>query len=191
MKKRILILMLLCVFFAMGCEKEEENENVVETTAATEQTETVVETEATSETTIETETKAETESETESAERNVADKKDYESYIASIKEQSDAIKYSLENDALTQYEMNVKSQELYVLWDDALNDLWKDVEMLLPEEEYNKVLDEQLVWIEEKEKAVEEAGKEYEGGSIQPLIVNSEAAEWTEERVYWLYELLK
>ena len=39
--------------------------------------------------------------------------------------------------------------------------------------------------------AVEAAGKEFEGGSIYPLIVNTEAAKLTEERTYKLYELLK
>ena len=47
------------------------------------------------------------------------------------------------------------------------------------------------MWIAEKEKAVEEAGKEVEGGSMYSLVVNMKAAELTEERVYELYELLK
>ena len=38
---------------------------------------------------------------------------------------------------------------------------------------------------------MKEAGKEFEGGSIYPLIINEEGARLTEERVYELYELLK
>lgn len=186
-KKGLLIMMLLGAFFILGCEKEEEK--VVQTTAVTEETESVAETETATEaeTAVETETKVET----ESVENNVADKRDYESYMASLKEQSDAIKYSLENEALTQYDMNMKSQELYQLWDNALNDLWKDIENTLQGEAYDLLLEKQLSWIEEKEKAVEEAGKEVEGGSMYPLVVNSEAAAITEERVYDLYEILK
>ena len=45
--------------------------------------------------------------------------------------------------------------------------------------------------VADKEAAVEEAGKEVEGGSMYPLVVNSEAAKLTEERVYELYEQLK
>jgi len=52
-------------------------------------------------------------------------------------------------------------------------------------------LDEQRTWIAEKEKAIEEVGKEVEGGSMYSLIVNTEAARITEERVYELYEFLK
>ena len=59
------------------------------------------------------------------------------------------------------------------------------------EEEFEKLQAEQRIWIEEKEKTIEEAGKEVKGGSIYSLVVNSEAAKITEERVYELYELLK
>ena len=87
--------------------------------------------------------------------------------------------------------MNLKSQELYELWDGALNYLWGELKDSLPEEDFSKLLDEQRIWIVEKEKSVEEAGKEVEGGSIYSMVVNMEAAKITEERVYELYELLK
>ena len=112
-------------------------------------------------------------------------------YIASIKTQSDNLKDSLENDELTQLKMNEKSQELYELWDGALNDLWSKVKKNSSEEEFSKLLDEQRTWIAQKEKSVEKAGEEFKGGSLYALIVNMEAAEITEERVYELYELLK
>ena len=72
-----------------------------------------------------------------------------------------------------------------------MNDLWDEVKRSLPEEEFEKLLEEQRIWIAEKEKSVETAGKEFEGGSLYPLVVNAEAAKITEERVYKLYELLK
>ena len=86
--------------------------------------------------------------------------------------------------------MNVKAQELYELWDDALNDIWGKLKQSLPEDEFSKLLDEQRKWITDKEKSMEEAGKEYEGGSIYALVVNMEAAKITEARVYELYKLL-
>jgi uncharacterized protein YecT (DUF1311 family) len=119
------------------------------------------------------------------------DMEELDDYIMNIKEQSDAITTSLENDILTQTDMNLKSQELYKLWDDALNFLWGKLERYLSEEEFLKLRDEQRIWIEEKEKSVEEAGKDFEGGSMYPLVVNTENAEITEERVYELYELFK
>ena len=112
-------------------------------------------------------------------------------YMASVKEQADAIQASLEQDVLTQNELNAKSQELYVLWDDALNYLWGEIKLSLSDDEFEKLQAEQRIWITEKELAMEEAGKEFEGGSVYPLIVNSEAAKLTEARVYDLYALLK
>ena len=116
---------------------------------------------------------------------------DLDNYMASIKEQSDAIRNFLESDIVTQIEMNEKSLELYELWDEALNYLWDKLKISLPEDEFANLLDEQLVWITEKENASKEAGKEFEGESIYPLVVNSTAAALTEERVYELYEILK
>lgn len=111
--------------------------------------------------------------------------------IASVEEQSKSIKTFLENDALTQADMNMKSQELYELWDEALNYLWGELKSSLSQEKFEKLLDEQRIWIVEKEKTIKEVGKEVEGGSLYSLIINSEAAKLTEERVYELYELLK
>ena len=112
-------------------------------------------------------------------------------YMKSVEEQSDVLKVSLEQDELTQSDMNLKSQELYELWDGALNFIWGELEANLPEDEFSALQEEQLEWIEEKESAVEEVGKDFENGSLYTLVVNSEAADITEARTYELYELLK
>lgn len=113
-----------------------------------------------------------------------------DAYMTSVKAQSAALKKSLAEDALTQFDMNMKSKELYDLWDGALNYLWGELKNCMPEDEFAKLTEEQLQWIADKEKSVEEVGREFEGGSIYALIVNDEAAAITEERVYELYELL-
>ena len=112
-------------------------------------------------------------------------------YMTSVEEKSDILKTSLEQDELTQADMNLKSQELYELWDGALNYIWGELEATLPEDVFADLQEEQLEWIEEKENAVEEIGKDFENGSLYTLVVNSEAADITEERTYELYELLK
>lgn len=121
----------------------------------------------------------------------IAENDIYADYMADIEAQSDAIKKSLAEDDLTQFDLNMKSKELYDLWDGALNYLWGELKTTLPEDEFSVLTQEQLQWIEDKERAVTEAGKLYEGGSIYALIVNSEAAAITESRVYELYGLLK
>lgn len=111
--------------------------------------------------------------------------------MAATEEWALTIRASLENDPLTQADLNMKSMELYQTWDSALNTLWAELKEQLPEEEFAVLLEEQRAWISEKEQAIEEAGKEVEGGSVYSLVVNMKAAEITEERVYELFELLK
>lgn len=111
--------------------------------------------------------------------------------MAATEEWALTVRASLENDGLTQADMNEKSKELYDIWDAALNTLWTELKEQLPEDEFQVLLDDQRLWIADKEQAVKDAGAEVEGGSLYPLVVNMKAAEMTEERVYELYELLK
>ena len=200
MKKSILLWLLAVAILAAGCAGPENDaqQTTASTTGAPVQTTTaatIAETQAEKETTAATEPIAATETtspeETQAQQTEPAATNDeLDDYMASLEAQSDAIKAALEQ-AQSQSEMNQKAQELYVLWDDALNDLWGKLRDSLPEDEFDELLDEQIQWIEDKENAVEEAGREYENGSLYPLVTNSEAADITEQRVYELYELLK
>lgn len=190
MKKSILLWLLAVAILAAGCtgrvsDAQQTTAATTENTtaAATADTQAEVETTTAPETTTPEETQAQ---QTEPADTN----DELDDYMASLEAQAADIKAALEQ-AQSQSEMNQKAHELYVLWDDALNELWGKLQDSLPEDEFDELLDEQIQWIEDKENAVEEAGKEVEGGSMYPLITNSEAAEITEERVYEFYELLK
>jgi uncharacterized protein YecT (DUF1311 family) len=99
------------------------------------------------------------------------------------------IRISLEKDNLNQQEMNEKSGQLYEIWDTALNQLWAELKNQLSEEDFQKLLEEQRTWIDEKEEAVKEAGEEVEEGSLYSMTVHMTAAAITEERVYELYDL--
>ena len=90
-----------------------------------------------------------------------------------------------------QQEMNRLSGELYMLWDDELNSMWGRIREILPEDEMAQLTAEELDWIAEKEAAVAEAGAEMEGGSMQPLLENTKAAEITRTRVYELAQYLR
>ena len=83
--------------------------------------------------------------------------------------------------------MNELSAKLYKLWDDELNSIWKR----LDEDTKAELLDEEGAWIKEKESKIEEAGKDWEGGSGQPLAENTEGADLTRARVYELAEYLR
>lgn len=111
--------------------------------------------------------------------------------LDSAERSAQVIKESLEKDNLTQTELNEKSNELYEIWDKLLNDFWKELKATMPNDEFQSLLNEQRAWITEKETAVEKAGAEYAGGSMEVLAKNMKAASMTEERVYELYKLLK
>lgn len=190
MKKSILLWLLAVAILAAGCtgrvsDAQQTTAATTENTtaAATADTQAEVETTAAPETTTPEETQAQ---QTEPADTN----DELDDYMASLEAQAADIRAALEQ-AQSQSEMNQKAHELYVLWDDALNELWGKLQDSLPEDEFDELLDEQIQWIEDKENAVEEAGKEVEGGSMYPLITNTKAADITEERVYEFYELLK
>ena len=114
-----------------------------------------------------------------------------EEYLTYAKEKSDAIKASLENDPLTQTDMNQKSQELRELWDAALTSILDEARAVMPEMGWNALSEEQTAWAKSVEKAVQAAGKELEGGSMYALVVNMEEASLTEARVYEIFEMLK
>jgi uncharacterized protein YecT (DUF1311 family) len=203
MKKILFLLVLTIAVCVSGCGKEDvdapqepqnteaEKENTTEENKEQEDTEIDQDTESNQETEAENDTDVENDNE---AVQNVPSREEIKdslnAYITSIKEQADAINASLENDILNQQEMNMKAEELYKLWDGALNHVWGVLKDNLSEDEFAQLLDGQRIWIDAKEKAVEEAGKEVEGGSMYPLVVNSEAARLTEERVYELYDVI-
>ena len=190
MKNCILIWVLVAALLASGCAatKTETPQTTDGSTVAT-----TTETTEASQDVTEEQTTASTESTPPETTETPADDDhdELDDYMASIKEQSDSIKKSLQEDPLCQAEMNQAAQDLYLLWDGALNELWSKLRDTLPEDEFDKLLDEQLTWIDDKEAAVEEAGQPYEGGSLYPLITNREAAQITEARVEALYQLLK
>ena len=112
MKKRFLLLLLSVLLLTAGCTKE--TAAPAPTAPTLESTQAVLHTEET---------------------ENPLDV-----YMASLKEQSDLLRASLEQDPLTQVEMNATSQALYELWDGALNYLWSELKASLPEAEFADLL---------------------------------------------------
>ncbi|MCD7813283.1 MAG: DUF1311 domain-containing protein [Lachnospiraceae bacterium] len=104
--------------------------------------------------------------------------------------EAEAIVDQLDNDSLSQSELNQLSYEMYQIWDDILNVLWGYLKDSLPEEEMAALTEEEIAWITEKESAIAAAGAEFEGGTMQPYVENTTGAEMTKERVYVLLEKL-
>lgn len=113
---------------------------------------------------------------------------------ATIKQAEDSaavIEDTLNDPYITQGDMNAASYELYVVWDNALNDIWQILKNNLDEDTMAALTTEEIAWIHEKEAAMEEAGKDVEGGSLYPTVVNTVATEYTQKRVYVLAEYTK
>lgn len=114
----------------------------------------------------------------------------FKTSMSFTKERSASLENSIENEPLTQTEYNEKSGELYELWDYTLNRLWDVLKKTQDTETMQALTEEERAWISSKEAAVAEAGAEYEGGSMQPMVMNREAAKLTKDRVYELLERL-
>ncbi len=63
---------------------------------------------------------------------------------------------------MTQYAIDV-----YSLWDNELNYMWKRLKKILDKETMNALAIEERKWIADKEKKMKEAGAWAEGGAIQ------------------------
>ena len=112
-------------------------------------------------------------------------------YLASVEAKSNEIKASLAQDELTQTDLNLKSGELYELWDGAMHRMLEEAKRVLPAAKMENLTAEQNIWLENRARAAENASKEFEGGSMYALVLNSELAELTEARVYELDALLQ
>ncbi len=110
--------------------------------------------------------------------------------ITLTEEQAAILEASIQNDPLSQSELTEKTKEIYDLWDSALNEIWSVLKDTLDKEAMAALTVEEREWIARKEQAVADAGAEFAGGSMQPMIMNDKAAQMTKDRVYELLELL-
>ena len=90
-----------------------------------------------------------------------------------------------------QQTMNVKSGEIYNEWDRLLNEIYGYLKETMSQNEFAALQKDEQNWIKKKENAINEAGKEYEGGSMAPLARNSVAIDYTKERCEYLLSLIK
>ena len=106
--------------------------------------------------------------------------------LAKVEEQAKAIDTKLETENLTQAEMDELAEQQYKLWDEELNSIWKRLKETMDEEDMTRLTQEEKAWIAEKDAQVKEAGAEYEGGSLQSMVMSTKAAELTRAQVYEL-----
>ncbi len=96
-----------------------------------------------------------------------------------------------QKEADTQMDMNITAAQMHQLWDDTLNIVWGLLEANLNEADMEILRKEEREWIAAKDAEVQAAGQECEGGSIQPSVEATTAADLTKARVYELAEYAK
>ena len=106
--------------------------------------------------------------------------------LASIDEKASEMEADISNNDHNQQELNEIANNIYILWDDELNSLWNRFSESSDADFKEKILAEQREWISTKEARVSEAGVNYEGGSMQSMVEDLEAARLTRIRVYAL-----
>ncbi|MBQ8305970.1 MAG: DUF1311 domain-containing protein [Blautia sp.] len=115
-----------------------------------------------------------------------------ESYIDQLVRNAEEAAFPLEDDLdegnMSQTELNITAYDVYTIWDDALNAIWKHLQDTLDSETMDALTAEEVQWIKDKEADVAAEASQFEGGSIQPYIESTTAARWTKERVYQLQE---
>lgn len=83
-------------------------------------------------------------------------------------------------------EMSEAASKEYKQWDYMLNDIYSYLRQILTSEEMNKLTEEQLNWINLRDKKAEAAAKEFEGGSFDPINKLLSLKTTTKERCYEL-----
>lgn len=94
-------------------------------------------------------------------------------------------------DANSTLEMNEYSQTMYEFSDECLNYIWNLIKYNTDEEAFEEILEEQRVWISEKEEKIEEIKEEYHGATLQGPTINITLAQMTMERCEELIEYLE
>lgn len=103
-----------------------------------------------------------------------------------VEDMSRKLEEELENNELTEYDTEQIQIEIYQLWDDELNYLWKYLKETVDEQTMQKLLLEQREWIEKKEQTIQTLQNNDGESLTYPY-----QAEITRKRIYELTEYIQ
>lgn len=83
-------------------------------------------------------------------------------------------------------EMKQAASEEYSRWDKALNEIYAELKAKLPKDKMDKLQEEEIKWIDDKENNAKKSSKEFEGGTMEGLTYLSCLAQSTKDRCYEL-----
>ena len=96
----------------------------------------------------------------------------------------------VEAEAESQMQMNQTSGEVYEKWKDLHDDIYDYLGGELNEAQLDELKKEESEWLERRDKALEKADKDYEGGSMAPMMHNTTASEYYKTRCYELIAMI-
>ena len=73
------------------------------------------------------------------------------------------------NDTITTKDMRNSSGAQYKFWDDALNEIYKELQKTLPSSDMEKLKKEELAWISKKESDAKNSADKVKGGALAPV----------------------
>lgn len=116
---------------------------------------------------------------------------DLRARLSDTEAQAALLEKQIQEDDLTQEELNSKSWDVYSLWDSLLNEIWKRLKDTQDAAKMEELTEKEREWISWKEQQISEAGKEFEGGSMESMVRAQKGAELTRKRVYELMEIVE
>lgn len=183
--RKILSVVGMSVFLLVGCSNvntDKEVQGNKDKEIATEKGNETINEDNTSkenETTIKDETKEKDEDETITLNK--------QEYLDKMNTLDEKLKVKLKDKlAGSTIEMREAESEIYIAWDEMLNEVYSEIISTLSEEEKDKLILEEKNWIEERDKKADDAAKEVEGGTMEPLVRTSSLEVSTKERCYEL-----
>lgn len=89
-------------------------------------------------------------------------------------------------DQSNSFGMSECGSKKYEIADGELNRVYKQLMSSLGQDKKVAIKKEQIQWIKEKESKCSEAGKEFEGGTMEPIMIQDCQVKMTEERLAYL-----
>ena len=192
MKIIFIITMLICsIIFVVGCgENEQSNQENNINIAETKQEDNSSATQSNS-------NNKDSNTETTDSQNNTANKKNndttknktnkkdyYTKKLDDIQAKIDK-DYNFKNTETTA-DMRNASGAQYKLWDDALNEIYKDLQNTLSSNDKENLKEEELAWISKKENDAKNVANEVKGGTLEPVNHSLSLADSTKKRCYEL-----
>lgn len=97
---------------------------------------------------------------------------------------------TLQSSANSQTEMSKASKEIYDKYDELLNEVYSYLKEVMPEDKFSKIESDEKGWVIRRDEAIEEAGKQYAGGTMYGMVRSSAGAEETKKRINELLDFL-